>query len=74
MRKYKINYAEINSCNAEELFAMIECVCRYANFSKFPCIEDVLAILGIIPMDEKSEEPFTENVVEDILFGKKAEE
>lgn len=74
MRKYKINFVEVNGYSSEEFLTVLECVCRYANFSEYPSVDDILAILGIIPMDEKETEPLTEDDVEEILFGKKEEE
>lgn len=73
MRKYKINYAELNSYNVEGFLTALECVCRYANFAEFPALEDALAIIGIVPIKER-EEIMTEDDVEEILFGKKEEE
>lgn len=74
MRKYKINFAEVNGYSSEEFLTVLECVCRYANFSEYPSSDDILSILGIIPMDEKEAEPLTEDDVEEILFGKKEED
>ena len=74
MRKYKINFAEVNGYSSEEFLTVLECVFRYANLYEYPSADDILAILGIIPMDEKETEALTEGDVEEIVFGKKDEE
>lgn len=73
MRNYKINYAEVNSYSLEEFLITLECVCRYANFAEYPSVQDVLAILGIVPFGEETKQ-MTQDDVEEILFGEKTED
>lgn len=73
MRKYKINFAEVNGYSSEEFLTVLECICRYANFAEYPSVQDVLAILGIVPFGEETRQ-MTQDDVEEILFGEKTED